>query len=365
MKYLIIFLQISSLLLTPGGCSDGPGQRARFDREIGLASDSGVEIVVRDGNALVDSMENGRLDLWFSAPVQELSFEVDDTAVLEWELTARNATADSVLTVTGDATALVLPSGVATEKRWRLQLAPNSAATMRIAPPDADTVGPFRIAHLSDIQEGMEKIQDFFTRINTDPSIRFVVSAGDITDNGGAVEYDRFRRELTTLRVPFYSTCGNHDVSIGDMIWHLHLGRHSLHFAFKGAAFTLADSANSTIDPFVYAWLDAWLAAARDRWHLFVTHIPPVDPTGVRNGSFSSRREAAKLIAKLIDGAVDLAIYGHIHTHIAYENGGIESHISGGGGGWPMRWDGLDRHFLTIDIDPAAQTHEVRVVKIH
>ncbi len=210
----------------------------------------------------------------------------------------------------------------------------------------------------------MAKLQDMFTKIKADPAIRFVVSSGDITEDGTAAEYARFRSELATLGVPFYSTCGNHDVSIGDMIWHLQMGRHSLHFAFKGAAFTFTDSADATIDPAVYDWLDAQLQAARDRWHLFVTHFPPVDPSGVRNGSFSSRREAAKLVARLIAGAVDLTIYGHVHTHIAYENGGIEAHISGGGGGWPMRWDGLDRHFLTVDIDPVSRTHQVKLVRV-
>jgi hypothetical protein len=36
-------------------------------------------------------------------------------------------------------------------------------------------------------------------------------------------------------------------------------------------------------------------------------HIPPLDPTGVRNGAFASRSEAAKLLARLAEGGVDLS----------------------------------------------------------
>ncbi len=359
--HFLLFIFLFSII----GCGDGPGERARFDEAIGSASAGDTHLTVRDGLARVEIMEAGRLDLWLSAPVSELTFTTGPAAVTDWELTLRNTPADAVLSIpTGDATAQELTTGVPTEKRWRLRLPSDAVTTVLVAPPDAQLAGPVRIAVLSDIQEGIGQVQDMFARINDDPSIRFVLSAGDLTDNGAAGEYDRFRRELGGLNVPFYATCGNHDVSIGDMIWHRQLGRHSFHFDFRGAAFTLADSADATIDPAVYGWIDAWLAQAQDRWHLFITHLPPVDPNGVRNGSFSSRREASKLIAALARGAVDLAVFGHIHTHVAYSLGGVECHISGGGGGWPMRWDGLARHFLTIDIDPVAQTHDVKVVEV-
>ena len=64
-------------------------------------------------------------------------------------------------------------------------------------------------------------------------------------------------------------------------------------------------------------------------------HIPPVDPIGVRNGSFANRNEAAKLLTRLARGGVDLTLYGHIHSYYAFENAGIPAHISGGGGAIP------------------------------
>lgn len=347
-------------------CSDGPGERARLDLTLGRGAAGGVTVTARDGLAIVDALEPGRLDLWCNAPTQELTFEAGSDAILVWDLTVRNLPADAVLTFgTPDATAAALASTLPTEQRWRLTLPPGATTTVRLAPPDADTAGPFRFAVLSDIQEGVGRVRDLFERINEEPDVRFVVSAGDLVDNGAPEEYARIRRELERLRVPFYATCGNHDVAIGDeMVWHRHVGRHSFHFTFRGAAFSFVDSASATVDPVVNGWLDDWIAATAGRWHAFVTHLPPVDPNGVRNGAFSSRKEAAALIARLARGGVDLAFFGHVHTYVKYSLGGVECHLSGGGGGWPMRWDGVGRHYLIVDVDPAARTHAVRMVDI-
>lgn len=361
----ITFLPLLLLSLL-AACSDGPGERARLDLTLGRGSAGGVSLTVRDGLAIVDAMEPGRLDLWSNAPTLEFTFEVGPESIPDWDLTVRNLPADAILSFeTADATALALPAALPTEKRWRLTLNARTTIVARLASPDADTPGPFRFAVLSDIQEGIDRIRDLTSRLNEEPDVRFVVSAGDLTDNGSPEEYARIRRALEGLRVPFYSTPGNHDVAIGDeMVWHRHVGRHSFFFDFRGAAFSFVDSASATVDPAVHAWLDGWIEVARDRWHAFLTHVPPVDPNGVRNGSFSSRKEAAALIARLARGGVDLAFFGHVHTYVKYSLGGVECHLSGGGGGWPMRWDGVGRHYLVVDVDPAAQTHVVRMVDV-
>src|SRR5260221_4504482 len=93
-------------------------------------------------------------------------------------------------------------------------------------------------------------------------------------------------------------------------------------------------------------------------------HIPPVDTVGVINGSFADRDEAAKLLAKLAGGHVDLTLYGHIHSYYPFSNAGIPAYISGGGGAIPERFDGIGRHYLTIDVDPAQvvlPTADVRI----
>ena len=168
--------------------------------------------------------------------------------------------------------------------------------------------------------------------------------------------------QLKLLDVPLYSTVGNHELMGDAKLWREYFGRHNTNFRFKGVTFSLVDSANAAIDPMVYGWIEQWLAASRSEVHLFFTHFPPIDPFSLRNGSFRSRKEANKLLAMLADGKVDVTFYGHIHSLYIYQNAGIPAYISGGGGAWPERWDGIDRHYLVVDVAPTVQN--VGVVRV-
>jgi Icc protein len=72
-------------------------------------------------------------------------------------------------------------------------------------------------------------------------------------------------------------------------------------------------------------------------------------------------RDGHRLLGRLVEGGVDLTLYGHIHTHVAFENAGIPARISGGGGADPMKLDGIDRHFLVLDVDDRA----IQNVSVH
>ncbi len=77
-----------------------------------------------------------------------------------------------------------------------------------------------------------------------------------------------------------------------------------------------------------------------------------------------SRREASRLLAKLARGQVDVTFFGHIHSYYAYSNAGIPAFISGGGGAYPERLDGIGRHFLKVDADPVVGTTVVGFVPV-
>ena len=106
------------------------------------------------------------------------------------------------------------------------------------------------------------------------------------------------------------------------------------------------------------------LEAGRDRLHLAMMHIPPLDPAGFRNGAFASRAEANKLLSLFREADVGLTVYGHVHTYHAFQNAGIEAFISGGGGAIPEKFDGIGRHFLVIDARPSAKHFVTSVVRI-
>ena len=230
---------------------------------------------------------------------------------------------------------------------------PGDLTRLLLAPPDRDSREPFRIAVFADVQERIDDVQDIYRRMNADPRIRFALMSGDLTDTGTARQLVRFQSELRTLAFPIYATLGNHELGSEGPPFHDLYGRGSFSFTYRAARFTLLDSASATLAPLVHDWLDGWLDQGRQSFHLVTMHVPPLDPVGTRNGAFASRLEAHRLVSQLAASGVDLTVYGHVHSYYAFANAGIPAYISGGGGGIPERLDGIGRHFLTVDVDPA------------
>jgi Icc protein len=339
------------------GCLHPAEERASRDLAVGSAETSTASLVVEGGLAAIRSFTDHDARLWAQAPTLRIhARSTSANATNELTLTVDNCLPDAVLTAVGDSGAPVdaVPQTAdrPTQKRATFQLPPNASLTIDLRPPDADQPGPFRFAVLSDIQEAIDRVQDIYSRMNQDPELRFVVSAGDLTDGGKPEEMDRFQRELQSLRVPFYATSGNHDIASDDSTFREWFGRGSFHFSYRSVHFTLLDSASATIDPTTYGWLEGWLDDARDAVHVVAMHVPPLDPVGERNASFASRAEAAKLLATVARGNVDLLLYGHIHAYYAFANAGIPAYVSGGGGAHPERMTGIGRHYLTVDVDP-------------
>jgi 3',5'-cyclic AMP phosphodiesterase CpdA len=305
--------------------------------------------------------------LWAQAPALDVSLALPaDTTT--FDVVIENSLSDATLTPTPGtaATVTAAPRAVPTEGRWTLSLPPGPAATvrLRLAPPDADAPGRWRFAAFADVQEKIDDVQDIYRRMNQDPSIRFVVMSGDLTSRGSQGELERFQREMKTLAIPIFATLGNHELGTRDDLFHDYFGRGNFRFTFRGAQFTLLDSASATLAPTVYDWLYGWLAEGQDRPHFVFMHIPPLDPAGTRAGAFASRLEANRLLSLLAGGGVDLTIYGHVHSYYAYSNAGIPAFITGGGGAIPEQLDGIGRHFLIIDVDPASQQTSVGLVRV-
>jgi 3',5'-cyclic AMP phosphodiesterase CpdA len=280
-------------------------------------------------------------------------------------LDVQNAMTDAELTALDSGASVTdLTDEPSTRKSFDVEL-PSGTSRLRFGPPDAGDRGTFRFALMSDVQEAIDDVQDIYERMNEEPDVRFLLGAGDLTSTGSEEELRRFRDELASLEVPYYTTLGNHELGSDDppryQDW---FGRANFQFSFRGVVFTMLDSASATLDPLVYDWLDGWLARGRNSVHVVAMHIPPLDPTGVRNGAFASRGEAAALLARFAEFGVDLTLYGHIHSFYEFDNAGIPAFISGGGGAIPERFDDMGRHFMVIDIDADGGIRDARVVRV-
>jgi Icc protein len=344
------------------GCMRPSEERARQDELVGFAASAALSVAVVEGHAVVRAVEPERLSLWASAPRLRvrLTFTAPPPEVLELEVYNCMPAAELAGAVT------LLASGRDPNGRCWFQLGAfgGEPVELRIEPPDTQRASPFRFAVMSDVQEAIDRVGEIYEVVNREPGLDFMLGAGDLTEYGTAAELERFQAELEALDIPYYTTLGNHEIWASPSLYQQYFGRGSLSFEYRGTRFSLIDSASATLDPIVYDWLDEWLALGAGGMHVVAMHVPPRDPIGLRDVAFASRNEASKLLARLARGGVDLTLYGHIHSYYRFENAGIPAFISGGGGSHPERFDQIGRHVLVVDVDPGAQSAEVRVLHV-
>jgi predicted phosphodiesterase len=344
------------------GCFAPGEERAERDATVGRASGAGLAVHVQGGLAAVRSVSQDRVHLWESAPSLVIELESDQVP-RSLELFVENCMPHAVLIAqAGQAEIAASPRELPTECTYQLELRSEEVA-LALGVPRNDVPEAFHFGVLSDVQEAINRVQDVFSRINQEKQLSFLFGAGDLTEQGTREELEEFQAKLKGLDIPYYTTLGNHELGVSPPLYHDYFGRGSSSFTFHGVRFTLLDSASATIDSRVDDWLDDWLARGKSSVHVVAMHIPPLDPTGVRNGAFASRNEAAELLGRLAAGRVDLTLYGHIHSYYRFNNAGIDAHISGGGGAIPEKFDGIGRHFLDVAVTPSG-VQGVKVVRV-
>lgn len=345
------------------GCARPGEERTLADRQVGHAANATLRVDVDDGLAAIRALDEDRVSLWANAPRLRLHLRFAEMFPDTLRLEVHNCMPLSVL----DAGLIDLrASGREPGNVCWFELGPLDGlpATLELAPPDSRAPSAFRFAVMSDVQEAIDRVQDIYRRINREPDIDFLLGAGDLTEHGSAEELERFQTELRGLDIPYYTTLGNHELRESPSLFQPYFGRCNQSFDWRGVRFTLLDSASATIDPLAYEWLEDWLRLGAAGLHVVAMHVPPRDPYGLRELAFADRNEAAKLLARLATGGVDLTLYGHIHSYYHFENAGIPAYISGGGGSHPERFDQIGRHFLLVHAEPAAGTLRVEVVRV-
>jgi 3',5'-cyclic-AMP phosphodiesterase len=321
---------LASLLVA--ACLREGQERAENDAEIGRASAGGITVSVADGLAAVRSFDDGELVLWAQAPA--LAITIEAAAAGELVLRVDNCLPGSTL-ASGEAATALAPTSLA----WRVQL-PAGVTALRLDPPDAAAPGPWRFAVIGDVH-GDGPLAVLLPAVIA-AGARYVVSPGDLTHMGERAQLVAVQAALARAGVPLYATPGNHEADATDA-WRELFGRASFHFRDRGVAFTFLDSAAASIDPLTYDQLGDWLAD--DGLRAVVTHVPPLDPYGLRGGAFRSRDEAAKLLHLLAEAGVDLLLVGHLHTYAETEIAGIPTLIAGD-----------SATLAVVDVDPIAGT---------
>ncbi len=223
-------------------CVHVSDERSRRDEQIGKAQTQGMSLEVSDGLAAIRELESGRLHLWAKAPLLEMHAHMSSAAPASLTITIDNVLPDAVLeavTSAGEPLApMALDAARPTQKRWTLTLPQDVDTKLTVRPARGEPTAPWRFALLSDVQEAIDRVQDIYGRMNADPAIEFVVSAGDLTTQGKPEQLERFQHELESLRVPFFPTLGNHELGTDDgepfQRW---FGRANFRFFYGGLQF--------------------------------------------------------------------------------------------------------------------------------
>lgn len=344
MNRMVLPLTTLSLFAT---CVRPADPRIEQEQEVGIVETESWSLNVVSQQAAIRHTTQTKVVLWAQSPVLEIEISSKQASSFTLEVLNCMPAAVAVLRKGGPPETVYAAKNSPTHCSFELPLN-RGIQNIHIAPPDWSAPTPFIFADMGDIQTAMADVHEVFETISREPDVRFVMSTGDITEDGRLSEYELFEEQLTYLDVPFFSTIGNHELK-GDIgHWHRRYGRYNVHFQFKDVFFSYLDSGNATFPVTLYEQLDTWLEHGKEHLHVFGTHYPLVDPVGARDGGFRSRNEAYKILSKLAGGNIDLTLYGHIHSYYSFENAGIPAYISGGGGARPERLDGIDRHFLVI-----------------
>lgn len=346
---------VTALLMV--SCLRPSEHHERFDERVGMTEVDGLRID-GDGSMAIRSVTPQEVVIWSGAPRLRLRIEGITEPL---RVRVMNTLPDAEL-VAGMTLVPRENGRRRTEGLWTLQPAMNGAQLV-IESADAELPIAHAVGVLSDIQEAIDNMSEIVDRLNQD-ELRYVISTGDLTNNGTREELLRFQQELEGLDVPFYSTVGNHEVP-GPENWHELFGPFSGFFVQNGVAVSLVDSSNATIDPDLHTRMLEFADANVGAPHLFLTHVPLLDQSGFRAGAFRSRNEAARVIQELSARSVDAIFFGHVHSYYAFSLGDVPSYISGGGGAIPERLDGIERHYLRVNLIPDAERPIDGVTFVH
>jgi 3',5'-cyclic-AMP phosphodiesterase len=180
------------------------------------------------------------------------------------------------------------------------------------ARPVDDTV---TIAFVGDSQRFYDEVESFVSKVNSIPTVDFVLLAGDITDFGLLKEYEWIHKDFSRINAPYIAVIGNHDViSQGEDVFRRMYGPLNFSFVYDSIQFVIhnTNSREYTVPVPDMPWLENELngeASANARYIVPVSHVPP------GHGDFSP--DLTMPYTKLLSSTprVIASLHGHVHEH--------------------------------------------------
>jgi 3',5'-cyclic AMP phosphodiesterase CpdA len=204
----------------------------------------------------------------------------------------------------------------------------------------------FTFAVVGDPHFHYDDLDDVIDHINGDGLSRFILVAGDLTDQALTQEFTWYARIATDYARPVVSLIGNHDhLANGRLIYERMFGPRNQVFRAGGVRFVLFDNVEVESEvPVDHAWLDAVLAEPYDGPTIVFMHIQPTDvqlegqPLATLNGIMQERRP-------------DAVFMGHLHSST--------QSVFPGGTPWVTAPWVHRKQYLRVTVRPDTIVHDV------
>lgn len=246
-----------------------------------------------------------------------------------------------------------------------------------------DTEG-FEFVMLGDNRDGYQTFSTILDQINAIDPV-FTVDDGDLVYGGEAFRYRLFYQTVSKLRVPLYTTLGNHDIRENGRPTYTMLFEPPYYsFNYKNAHFIFLDSSRgwfekTAIPEEQYQWLGNDLKNSQGKMIFVFSHIPPADPRKYVNPNlipdipdeekpglierlannyteykslnhgFPDPNEAKKFEDIMTKYKVNTVFLSHIHSYFSYVKDNVRYVISGGAGAELLTKDSY-YHFLRVKV---------------
>ncbi len=247
-----------------------------------------------------------------------------------------------------------------------------------------DSTDGFEFVMLGDNRDGYDTFSQILDQINAiNPA--FTVDDGDLVFGGEPHKYRLFYQMVSKLKVPLYTTLGNHDIRENGRPTYTKLfGPPYYSFDYKNAHLVFLDSSRGFTEKVAipseqYKWLEKDLKDAHGKQIFVFSHIPPSDPRkyvdantlpnipdeekpglieGIMNNysqykslnhGFPDKGEAKRFENIMTKYHVHTVFLSHIHSYFSYIKDNVRYVISGGAGAELLTKDSY-YHYLRVKV---------------
>jgi glycosyltransferase involved in cell wall biosynthesis len=228
--------------------------------------------------------------------------------------------------------------------------------------------GSYSFVVLGNIRNSIDIFErKIIEKVNSDPTVSFVISTGNAVLNGSEDKYRILNRSLEKLDVPIILTAGENEVSRnGDEKFYKHFGPFYFSFEHNGSYFIFLDTTGKTSYQWQMAWLENELKFAEklNNTFLFMNDAPfRIDSESVFNANLNYIEDSVfrGFLLEKIEKHPITAVFSNGPT--IYDErvfNGVNYFISGGGGGgFLSQQPNSYFHHLVVNVAPDGITWEV------